>query len=83
MATKSTESIDQVLSKIIDDWYERVSRYYVTKDDQEKSALAESTIELKRFHDAKGHRIKSFPSFMMPRATESSSTRATSISLMA
>ena len=58
MATKSTESIDQVLSKIIDDWYERVSRYYVTKDDQEKSALPESTIELKRFHDAKGHRIK-------------------------
>ena len=58
MTTKSTQSIDQVLSKIIDDWYRRVSRYYVTKEDQEKSALAESAIELKRFHDAKGHRIK-------------------------
>ena len=58
MTTKSTESIELVLSKIIDDWYERVSRYYVTKEDQEESALAESAIELKRFHDAKGHRIK-------------------------
>ena len=58
MTTKSTDSIELVLSKIIDDWYERVSRYYVTKEDQEESALAETAIELKRFHDAKGHRIK-------------------------
>jgi hypothetical protein len=56
MTTKSTELIDQVLGKIIDDWYQRVSRYYLTRDDQED--LAESAIELKRFHDAKGHRIK-------------------------
>ncbi len=58
MATKSTESIDHVLSKIIDAWYDRVSRYYVTREDQENSAGAEETIELKRFHDEKGHRIK-------------------------
>ncbi len=58
MATKSAELIDQVLGKIIDDWYQRVSGYYLTKDDQENSDLAESAIELKRFHDAKGHRIK-------------------------
>ena len=56
MTTKSTELIDQVLGKIIDDWYQRVCRYYQTRDDQED--LAESAIELKRFHDAKGHRIK-------------------------
>ena len=56
MTTKSRELIDQVLSKIIDDWYQRVSRYYLTRDDQED--LPETAIELKRFHDASGHRIK-------------------------
>ena len=56
MATKSTELINQILGRIIDDWYQRVSRYYLTLDAQED--LAESAIELKRFHDANGHRIK-------------------------
>lgn len=47
-------ALDQTLSAIIDDWYERVSGYYVTLEDEDPDEDA----ELKRFHDSKGHRIK-------------------------
>ncbi len=50
------ESIDKVLYSIIDDWYDRVSSYYVT--DENPSENPEHEVELKRFHDEKGHRIK-------------------------
>ena len=52
------ESVEEILSTIIDDWYERVSGYYVTKDDAEGQPELEETVQLKKFHDSKGHRIK-------------------------
>ena len=52
------ESVEEILSSIINDWYERVSGYYVTQDDAEGNPELEKTVQLKRFHDSKGHRIK-------------------------
>lgn len=48
------EAVEEILSKIIDEWYERVSGYYVTSEE----ATGNSPAQLKRFHDSKGHRIK-------------------------
>ena len=49
------ESFEQALKCIIDDWFERVSGYYLTEEDENPDGRE---IELKRFHDKNGHRIK-------------------------
>ncbi len=49
------ETIDGILQAIIDDWYDRVSGYYVTSSGDSKS---DESVELKRIHDEKGHLIK-------------------------
>ncbi len=61
MATKNKkkdetvqQAFEEILSAIIDEWYERVSGYYVT----EEAGPDDPEIELKRFHDDNGHRIK-------------------------
>ncbi len=48
------EAVEDILSAIIDGWYQRVSAYYVTSEE----ATGISPVQLKRFHDSKGHRIK-------------------------
>jgi hypothetical protein len=58
--TKSTttqihKAIDELLSQIIDEWYERVSPHYITHSVDSGQAREE---ELKFFHDKNGHRIK-------------------------
>ena len=59
--TKSTttqihKAIDELLSQIIDEWYERVSPHYITHSVD--SGGKEREEELKFFHDRTGHRIK-------------------------
>ena len=54
------QAIDELLSQIIDEWYDRVSPHYVTHEqtrvvDSEGQSGEE---ELKYFHDKTGHRIK-------------------------
>ncbi len=49
------ETIEEILKSIIDDWYERVSGYYLTGPTGEKP---DGAVELKRIHDEKGHLIK-------------------------
>lgn len=51
----SQEAFEDILRAIIDEWYERVSGYYVT---EEVDGNPDSEIQLKRFHDKNGHRIK-------------------------
>jgi len=62
MATKKTEApektVDSILGQIIDEWYERVSPYYVTLEQVRENPEVRKEEELKRFHDEKGHRIK-------------------------
>lgn len=62
MAIKKKETpektIDAILSTIIDEWYERVSRYYVTQEQLQQDSGLDREEELKRFHDDRGHRIK-------------------------
>ena len=60
MPTATKESFDQVLHEIIDDWYDRVSTYYVTEESLEDTPdlELELEVELKRFHGDSGHRIK-------------------------
>ena len=62
MATRKKEApqktIDVILSSIIDDWYEKVSGYYVTIEQLQGQPNPGREEELKRFHDEKGHRIK-------------------------
>lgn len=54
---KTLERIDRTLRDTIDDWYANVGPYYVTVEKKKlDSELGDE--ELKRFHDAKGHRIK-------------------------
>lgn len=59
MAKKLTkaqrESFEGALESIIDEWYERVSGYYLTEEDENPG---DREVELKRFHDDNGHRIK-------------------------
>ncbi len=57
MVTQPKESIDGILGKIIDDWYGNISLHYITEEDLAETR-PETTVQLKRFHDAKGHRIK-------------------------
>lgn len=52
------ELVEDILSAIIDDWYERVSGYYITEGDAEQKPELEESVQLKRFHDENGHRIK-------------------------
>lgn len=47
--------VNQILSEIIDIWYERIKANYVTEKDSELLGL---TPELKCFHQPKNHRIK-------------------------
>ncbi len=49
------EAFEEILRTIIDEWYERVSGYYVTSGSED---APEAEVELKRFHDENGHRIK-------------------------
>lgn len=52
-------AIEDVLKIIIDEWYEKVSSFYVTAEQiAEEGGLEEGDEELKRFHDENGHRIK-------------------------
>lgn len=43
---------------IIDEWYEKVSGFYVTAEQLSQESGPPREEELKRFHDDKGHRIK-------------------------
>ena len=54
------QAIDLILQRIIDEWYDNVSSYYVTREQIEAGDGSEAGVveELKRFHDDKGHRIK-------------------------
>lgn len=52
------EAFEQILKVIIDEWYEKVSNFYITAEKKlEDSSITEEE-QLKRFHDANGHRIK-------------------------
>lgn len=52
--------IDEMLAAIIDQWYLSVSDYYVTAEKKAENPEIFNPEELKRFHDASGHRIKFF-----------------------
>lgn len=52
-------AVDEILARIIDGWFEKISDFYVTADDLgEQNPGEEGTEELKRFHGDRGHRIK-------------------------
>ncbi len=55
---KTTALIDEALEAIIDQWYLSVSDYYVTAEKKAENPEIQAPEELKRFHDATGHRIK-------------------------
>ncbi|MFZ0429194.1 MAG: hypothetical protein WAO20_13830 [Acidobacteriota bacterium] len=57
-SSQSQQTVDTVLGEIIDDWFEKVSTYYVTARKLATSDNPEQEEELKRFHDGNGHRIK-------------------------
>lgn len=65
MATKGTSkdeqllgaAVDGILSRIINEWYEKVSNYYVTEEALAENPSLAKEAELKRFHDD-GHLIK-------------------------
>jgi hypothetical protein len=52
------QSIEKVLKIIIDEWYEKVSSFYITVEAINENPSLSTVAELKRFHDEKGHRIK-------------------------
>ena len=53
------QATDKILGSIIDDWYENVSGFYLTREQLEaESEPGSREEELKRFHDDRGHRIK-------------------------
>ncbi len=56
--TTLQQTVEEILSTIIDEWYDRVSGYYITGEDAEQNPELTESIQLKRFHDSKGHRIK-------------------------
>lgn len=65
MTTKETdevsiqEAIEDILRRIIDEWYERISPHYLTRESMGSNPDgSQAGEELKRFHDEKGHRIK-------------------------
>jgi len=51
-------AIESVLGLIIDEWYGRVSSYYVTAERLAEEGSPDQEEELKKFHDENGHRIK-------------------------
>jgi hypothetical protein len=51
-------AVEKILKTIIDEWYERVSGYYVTQEQVSTNPGENREVELKKFHDEKGHRIK-------------------------
>lgn len=55
---EAQQAIESILGLIIDEWYERVSSYYVTAEHLAEDSDLEQEEELKRFHDERGHRIK-------------------------
>lgn len=62
-SAETQASFDKILENIIDEWYDNVSSYYVTREQIEAAEadgapLPSGKEELKRFHDEKGHRIK-------------------------
>ena len=57
-SSQSLQTVDSVLGEIIDDWFEKVSTYYVTASKLSESDNQDQEEELKRFHDGNGHRIK-------------------------
>lgn len=52
------EAIEEVLRIIIDEWYEKVSGFYITAERIAEDPNLGSEEQLKRFHDENGHRIK-------------------------
>ncbi len=58
ISSKTTKLIDEALAAIIDQWYLSVSDYYVTVEKKAEDPDIQLAEELKRFHDATGHRIK-------------------------
>lgn len=57
-SNQSLQTVDALLGEIIDDWFEKVSTYYVTAGRLAESDNPDQEEELKRFHDGNGHRIK-------------------------
>jgi hypothetical protein len=55
---QSLRTVDEVLSDIIDEWYNKVSSFYLTAEEIAESPSSIQEEELKRFHDKNGHRIK-------------------------
>jgi hypothetical protein len=55
---EAQEAIETVLGLIIDEWYGRVSSYYVTAERLAEEGSPDQEEELKKFHDENGHRIK-------------------------
>ncbi len=55
---EAQEAIESVLGLIIDEWYGRVSSYYVTAERLAEESSPDQEEELKKFHDENGHRIK-------------------------
>ncbi len=55
---ETQQQIERILRTIIDEWYDKVSRFYVTTEQLEASGGEPGREELKRFHDDHGHRIK-------------------------
>jgi len=55
---EAQEAIESVLGLIIDEWYGRVSSYYVTAERLAEDSSLDQEEELKKFHDQNGHRIK-------------------------
>lgn len=57
---EAQEAIESVLGLIIDEWYGKVSSYYITAERlaEDSSIDQDQEEELKRFHDENGHRIK-------------------------
>ncbi len=58
ISAKTARLIDEALAAIIDQWYLSVSDYYITPEKKAENQTLESPVELKRFHDETGHRIK-------------------------
>ena len=58
LSAKTIRLIDEALAAIIDQWYLSVSDYYITAEKKAENSAIEAPIELKRFHDETGHRIK-------------------------
>ncbi|MEJ2078350.1 MAG: hypothetical protein P8020_01600 [Acidobacteriota bacterium] len=57
-SNQSLQTVDALLGEIIDDWFEKVSTYYITASRLADSDNPDQEEELKRFHDGNGHRIK-------------------------